>query len=369
MRKLYLLVAILACAASCREQYDPNAKSLDKSYLVVEANLDPGPDSTIIRLTRTSALNNRSTIITENGATVTIEGEDNSSRTLIPIANGYYVSPNLNLTIGTGYRIHIRLADGKEYRSDIVKARVTPAIDSINAVQTDAVYIYANTHDPSGNSRYYRWDFDETWEIRSYYYAEYIWDNAIRDVRYRILPGEDVYKCWKYDFSNSILLANTTRLQDDIVYRSHLTTIPYSDERVSVRYSTLVRQYALDKGAYDFFELMKKNTEQVGSIFAPQPFELNGNIKCITDKSEYALGYLTASTVQKQRIFLTVQRPGFSQDCPSIKVTRDSVLYYFGGGDYIPWTFDFTENKYLGAKPQCADCRRRGGDLNRPSYW
>src|SRR5688572_5126085 len=222
MRKLYFLLVFIVSVCSCREEYDPNAKSLDKSFLVVEANLDPGPDSTIVRLTRTSKLDDATRVRFEDGANVTIEGEDNTIRALIPIGSGYFVSPNLNLTIGTGYRLRISsLNDGKEYLSDYVKARATPAIDSINWEEKDGqVWLYANTHDPSGNSRYYRWDYDETWEINSYFYSEYIWDRALNMVRFRVIPGEEIFRCWKYDFSNSLLLANSTRLQNDIIHRA-----------------------------------------------------------------------------------------------------------------------------------------------------
>lgn len=372
MRKLHFLLLFIACICSCREHYDPNVKSLDRSFLVVEANLDPGPDSTYIRLTRTSKLDNSRNIIAENGAQVTVEGEDNSTRAMVHTGNGYYVSNNLNLTIGTGYRVRIRTSNGNEYLSDYVKARLTPPIDSITYEEKDnLLWIYANTHDPSNNSRYYRWTFDETWEINSYYFAEYIWDNNINDVRRRIIPDEMVFFCWKYDASRTFMLANSTRLQNDVISKALVHTITLDDEKVSVRYSMLLRQYALDKGAYDFFELMKKNTEEIGNIFAPQPFELAGNIKCISDPTEYTLGYITASTVQKQRQFIRVNRPGFRELCPSRMVTNnpDTLRFYFKTGDYFPYTFDFGENKYLAAKPPCVDCRWRGGNLNRPSYW
>src|SRR3712207_6958843 len=31
------------------------------------------------------------------------------------------------------------------------------------------VTIFVNTHNPENNTRYYRWEFDETWENRSVY--------------------------------------------------------------------------------------------------------------------------------------------------------------------------------------------------------
>jgi hypothetical protein len=371
MRKLYvLLVTIVLCMCSCREQYDPKAISSQRSFLVVEANLDPGPDSTIIRLTRTFSLDDTARLRGEDNAIVTIEGEDNSTRSLVPRRHGYYVSSNLNLTINTGYRLHIKTTNGNEYLSDYVKARTTPSIDSINSEETDSkLWVYANTRDLTGNSKYYRWSFDETWEIHSHYYSEYIWDAALNDTRPRILPEEEVYRCWKYDTTATILLANSTRLREDIIYRTPLTAIPLSNEKVSIRYSMHVRQYALDKGAYDFFELMKKNTEEIGSVFSPQPFELQGNIHCINDNSEYTLGYITVSTVQKQRIFVTVRNPAFIEDCPFEKFGRDTAHLYFSNGGFMPYAYDYGGDYYKASYPRCVDCRQRGGNLARPSFW
>ena len=86
--------------------------------------------------------------------------------------DGIYTSSNLGLALNTEYRLKITTANGKEYLSDYMVAKKTPPIDSLEFRQEEkGVQIYVNTHDDSNNTRYYRWDFDETWEIWSYYYS------------------------------------------------------------------------------------------------------------------------------------------------------------------------------------------------------
>ena len=68
-------------------------------------------------------------------------------------------------------------------------------------------------------------------------------------------------------------------------------------------YSINVKQYALSHEAYLFFEKIKKNTEQLGSIFDPQPSELQGNIHCITNPAETVVGYVDISEEKVQRNF------------------------------------------------------------------
>lgn len=372
MKRLYILaVIVLVSGIACRDEFDADVQSQDQTFLVVEGNLNAGNDSTIIRLTRTFALDGNARLVSENNATLTVEGNDNTTRPLIPKGGGYYVSPNLNLVIGTQYRLRIRTIAGKEYLSEYVKARVTPPIDSINSEERDdgQLWIYANTHDPAAATRYYRWSFDETWEINSSFYSMYIYENG--SVRPRNMPAEEVFYCWKYDTSKSVLLANSNNLTEDKIFRAPLTRIPFSNEKLSVRYSIQVRQYALDKDAYNFYEMMKKNTEEIGGIFTPQPSELKGNIKCTSDPAEYVLGFVTASTVDTKRIFVRLSRPAFSLYCPQKIVTTipDSTDYYFQHGDYMPYDYNFNDFTYLSSVPQCVDCRERGGSLKRPTYW
>jgi hypothetical protein len=322
-------------------------------------------------LTRTFQLDQKATLLKEDNAQVSVEGKDNSVRPLTGSGNGYYVSPDLQLVINNEYRLRIKTIDGKEYLSDYIRARTSPAIDSISYdMDENGVVIFANTHDASNATRYYRWDYDETWEFRSVYYSNVIYDKVTKQVRPRNLPSEDVSVCWKYDTSGAILLSNSTRLERDIISRFPLLEITAADERLYTRYSIQVRQYALEKEAYEFYEQMKRNTQDIGSLFSPQPFELRGNIHCVTNPEEYVLGYLTASTVEKQRIFIRypsrVVRP-----CTATEVTMDSVDIYFGLWDYMPFEAD-----YLSVPPVfnssvagCVDCRLSGGTTQKPSFW
>jgi hypothetical protein len=369
-RTVVLVLVVVTAFVGCRQRYDPDIKSLEQTFLVVEGNLNAGGDSTVLRLTRTFKLDAASTPKTENNAQLTVEGKDNTTRSLTGRGNGYYVSLNLNLILNNEYRLRIKTSDGKEYVSDYVKVKKTPLIDSISWERTpDGVDIFANTKDPSNATRYYRWEYDETWEIRSSYYSGFVY--ATGGVRPRNFPQEDVSVCWKYASSTSIPLANSTRLQEDIIYKAPLTRIPPRDERLGVRYSILVRQYGLEKEAYNFYELMKKNTEEIGSIFNPQPSELRGNIHCVTDRSEYVLGYVTASTVEKQRIFIQVTQWGFTLTCETKDVTLvpDSTAFYLGSGQFIPVDFLLIPPHYSSASPRCVDCTRRGGSIVKPSYW
>jgi hypothetical protein len=375
------IILSLLLLASCREKYSVSLKSSDRSALVVEGFLNAGNGPTIITLTRSYAANGSVSIPRVTGAQVTVEGNNGTSFSLAETGTntGVYRHPQLNLLTDKQYRLKIRTTGGKEYLSDYVPVRLSPPIDSINwKWENNGVMIYANTHDASNNSRYYKWDYEETWEISTNYYSDVklVSANPLTVVA-RNLPAEDVSRCWKYDNSRTIMIGSTAQLQTDIAFEIPLYFLQPNTERLGIRYSTLVKQSVLTKEAYEYFSLMKKNTEQLGSIFDPLPSELRGNIKCLTDADEQVVGYLTASSQQEKRIFITAQQlPGsiFNfPNCTSIMVPihPDSVR------KHIPTLMPYAEYRnqfnllthYFMAPPPCFDCTARGGINVKPSYW
>jgi hypothetical protein len=363
----YLALSVLILA-SCKEIYKPRLISSPESYLVVEGVLTVA-GSTTIRLSRTTDLETSSRE-PERSAVVTVEGKDNSTRVLTAAGNGLYQSPDAGLLVNKEYRLRI-VTRGKEYLSDYIKARMTPAIDSIHWRQEpDGVYIVLNTHDANDSTRYYRWEFNETWEVRSFFRSLLIYIKDSTYVRRRSF-NEDVSLGWKNDSSKTILIGSTASLQKDIVFRAPVMFIPTGDEKLAVRYSIIVRQYALDKPGYAFYELMKKNTEQLGTIFDAQPSEAKGNIHCISDPAELVIGHITASSVQEKRIFISSQelnRWNFRQHCDVYNVDKhpDSLDLYFGGG-FMPIAEE--SSYYPGALAKCVDVTVRGASLTKPVYW
>src|SRR5207245_1610031 len=76
------------------------------------------------------------------------------------------------------------------------------------------VSININTHDPQNKSVYYRWEYDETYEIHSFFtaYIKYENGNFVP-----ILPGENFNVCYKSSSSTGIVLGSSAKLQSDII--------------------------------------------------------------------------------------------------------------------------------------------------------
>jgi hypothetical protein len=162
-------------------------------------------------------------------------------------------------------------------------------------------------------------------------------------------------------------------LSNDIIDNTPITVIPDGSEKLTERYSILVKQYALTKEAYEFWQLLRRNTNQVGGLFDAQPSELIGNLHCISNPAEPVIGYVSASTVETKRIFIGRTELSFwhytAEDffCTP-KIISDSVQYYLSDTSMAPAYF-VTGGALAIAKKSCVDCRRHGGKTVKPPFW
>src|SRR4029450_12184246 len=125
-----------------------------------------------------------------------------------------------SLPANFGYRLRISTTDGKEYLSDYMTVKTTPPIDSISYTYNDkGVTIYANTHDPSNNTRYYRYEYDETWEYHASIFSE-IKYTGVGVPPFVTRTGDDlVYVCYRTQKSHKIYLASSAGLESDVIYQ------------------------------------------------------------------------------------------------------------------------------------------------------
>jgi hypothetical protein len=396
MRKIIIYItcsmALMATISECKKPYLPPVISSNTSYLVVEGVIDPGQDSTIIRLSHTVQLSSTAGPRPELNATVVVESNTNTSYPLQETGNGYYVSTGLNLNASNQYHLKITTSDNKVYQSDFVPVKNSLPIDSVGfQIKSNGVQINVNSHDPSNSTRYYRWDYSETWIIHSNYESFLELQTSPVDSIVTRPSKDQIYTCWLSDKSSDIVLASTAKLSNDVVSNSPIIFIASTSEKFTERYTILVKQYALTKEAFDYFQELRKNTEQLGGIFDPQPSALTGNVHCITNPSEQVIGYITAGSSAQKRIYINAAGlPVGGQWIPSTSYSYTDCLYdtlYYTNpktlvhqvaeilytGDQIPLTrlqYPGAPHPYAytGAAPVCVDCTLRGSN-KPPPFW
>jgi hypothetical protein len=378
MRKgcaILILLFFVLLFQACKEPYFPAIIEAPNSYLVVDGMIKVGGDSTIIRLTRTRNLKDSAAVVTEEGAFVVLEGNQGGYFPLTRLGNGYYGSAPLNLSVNEKYSLKIITRENKQYQSDLIPVKPTPPIDSVSWVRDSSVTVRVTTHDPTGNSRFYRWEFEETWEYTSYYESILGYDYGTNQPFY-LNPKDYLNRCWSSEKSSSILLASTNAQVEDVVENLPITTIAQGSDKASVRYSILVKQYALTKEAFEYWQLLRKNTNELGSIFGNQPAELISNIKCVSNLGEPVIGFISISSIQQKRLFirrgeLSGWTPDYSlqQLCEPKIVGPDSLSFYLQRNRNLMQAYNITGGGTALADKRCIDCRLRGGTTKMPSYW
>lgn len=378
-RRYILLCCVIALLANCREKYVlPNVGPAG-GFLVVEGFINSGAGATEVRLSRSLRLVDTVDVSPELKAQVWVQGKDNSQQLLAEQGNGLYSGDNLAINPAQEYRLYIMTDGGKEYASAYSRPLNTPPIDAINWERLNGgVEVFVNTHDATGNVKYYRWAYEETWEFHSTLYSSLMYllgpDGKPYDVDTR--PYEDaknMFFCWQYENSSRILIGNSANYTRDSIHLA-LQFIPRASWKISVLYSIKIKQYAISSAEHEFLRRMKKNTEQVGSLFDAQPSELVGNIQCLSNPGELVVGFVGISNMQEKRIFINnseVPDWDYNLPCQTMEIPNnpDSMAMYTTAVPILPTEiFGIRILRFTIADSYCADCRTRGFNI-KPSYW
>ena len=379
----------------CREKYEVLLMPAQANALVIEGIVNAnGP--TNIRLTRTTDLALQS-IVPEMGATVIVEGEDNSTFRLTGMDSGYYHADAIPINPSLKYRMRIMTAGQHEYLSDYRDVLATQKLDSISHItEGDSVRFFINSYEDEPQKYYFKWDVEETWQIRSpfatilKFTTTGVGDSLKVGLEYanpvNHSVDESVRICWQSRISRDINIGTTQQLTSSKI-QLPVKVLQRSSIELGETYSMLVKQYALSADGYDFYRRMKKNTESLGSIFDAQPTEITGNIQCVSHPGELVVGFVEFSELEEKRIFVrSSDLPGtpFDQNCTAFGAQNSLYIYPFENSPEVrlyayktlelfptkpvrlsagslPLTFE-AQNKY------CVDCTLRGTNV-KPSFW
>ena len=374
--KICLIVLLVTTAEACKDPFEAELVSTQENVLVVEGFIHIGGGVTQIKLSRTTSLNQETGLIAENGASIVIENEAGTSYPLHFISNGVYESDSLGLETTTTYRLRID-AQEERYYSEYVTPLITPSIDSLNWTFKDKeVTIFANTHDPAEQTHFYKWDFEEVYEIESAVMTFYDYVNGEIIDR----PTEDVVRmhwCWIYGQNSDLLIASSIRNSADEIRLFPITKIPLGSEKLAIRYSINAQQHILSAEEYDFLQIMKKNSQSLGTFFDSQPSEIKGNLYEASG-NKMVIGFIGASTTAAKRIVIKndeLDNWEFEQLCdPPVFVSIDtspgqieSTLRF--NNIVSKSIVNFILTGFYVSPDYCTDCTSHAGAGPKPDFW
>lgn len=382
MKKRYnhilIALAFISFAVSCITPFEPKGVADIDNMLVIEGDIIVN-DTTIVTVSYSQSLNNTAAITYVNNAQVWVEDQNGAKyfgSYALKNAHRVYKVNTLSLSPNLKYKLCVVLSSGKKYETELMSVVQTPPIDSIGYnvnIIDKSVTFYVNTHDPQNNIKYYKWRYNEDWEFHSVYASEVIYDRTTNKVTYMESFNQNRYYCWNKSTSTGILVASTDNLTEAKIYQKKLVRFGNTDIRISYIYSMELIQTAITKDAYLYWDNIRKISDEIGGIFAPQPSEITGNIKCISNASEKVIGYVSVSSIAKKRIFAYGHKIGIyegPQFCELVFVNADNPMKFDvlwdSGYDIVSMTEMPTESAW--APTKCVDCRY-SGTKKKPSFW
>ncbi|MCU0400608.1 MAG: DUF4249 domain-containing protein [Algoriphagus sp.] len=377
-RSWFVLVILIGICSGCRTPFEPEIPDTELRILVVEGYLDTEGMKSELKLSRTVPLSSEATLLPEIGATVLLRSQNGQQFPLAEKGQGIYLFER-NLDEGQTYTLEIVLRSGERYASEDLKPIITPEIiDGGFKRDVDGVEVFVSTQ---GNAQAddFLWTFEETWIYRPRIRTTYIYDARLRDVRQRT-ESEQNSLCFKTESSPEIVLETSSRFQDQVVFEKTVTEIPEGDERIMERYSVLISQKGIASKDVQFWEILKKNTEDIGSIFSPLPSLIGGNIKSLDNASNPVIGQVSLGVIRQKRIYINRAQvspwnyidPQFN-DCivGEEPVFRVSYQEAFGNGAVVPARELLQGTTIVGYFPstrRCTDCTLYASPI-RPDFW
>ena len=240
--------------------------------------------------------------------------------------------------------------------------------------------ILVAAHSDDAPESYYRWSVAETWEyhadVQSYY--KYIEEGG----EGQLLPleeNESLYYCWLSGRRPEIMTGTTRGLTENRLADQLLYTIASSDNRISILYRADVLQMRIPEEAYRYWQVMERNSNDVGGLFSPEPSELRGNVTCVERPEELVLGYVGVMSVAKQRLEINNYEARFYRQ-PYVPLPPPDTLNtpadwrnaIMTGLAPVRELLDEETGRLIGYEwmpVRCVDCRFKGGTKNRPADW
>ena len=392
---VFILIAI--GLFGCLEPFNPEISDSQDEFLIVDGLITDAQGPYTVKILKTKSFNDDNEFV--SGAEVSIEEDEGLIEQLVETDPGIYVTNVLQGITGKSYRLNINY-NGQQFQSTWETIETAPEIDRIyyeyevrgttdRDNDQEGLQFFVDNQGPENGTRYFRYEWIETWQfgVRWPSTLDYVGNDVA------VETSNPLYICWKTRNSTGINIATTVGLTANVLSGHPLLYAPSDEERFTRRYSLLVKQYTMQEEEYTFWQKLKESNQELGSLFDKQPANVLGNVSSVTNASDVALGYFSASGSKEVRIF--VEREDIPPSLTRIPgcAPLDSLLKADFNDPQFPLPIDYEtalnqeleKGKFfynflysndspaiLGAllsTPQCSDCTQKGGDLTKPDFW
>jgi hypothetical protein len=407
----FQMIVFCQLIVSCTEPYALQTNAYEEA-IVIEATITNELKNQEIKVSRTYRFEENGPTF-ESGAIVYLT-DDLGNQYDFEEKGGKYVSKIIfQAAQDRAYRLRVVTKDGESYTSRNETLTTTNELESLSTKITTkdnekGVEIIANSFDPSGKSRYYRYEYDETYKIVApkWVNTEAITtvfkNNPIEDGEIVLQPRTtEVRTCYSTKNSENIILTNTNNLSEDRV-KFPVRFISSSNYIIMNRYSILVKQYVQNLAAYTYYQTLKELSGSESLLSQNQPGFFSGNIKSDNNPKNKVIGFFEVASYSEKRVFFNFSdvfpneiTPNYPYNCPNqlnetiekeyifkycfgylnnckaftviSKLAAKQFIYYGGYGNFGKIPFD--GSVFIEMYPiQCGDCTSFSSNI-KPLFW
>lgn len=378
--KIYILFFILF--SGCIEPFSPEIDESEEQ-IVIEGQITDKEGDHYVRITHTAIYSDpEKKPVTD----CHVEVIDNYGNTFefYESEPGVYKQwlPDDFLNTGTSYKLIVRTPEGTEYESDFNELLYSsPPIDSVYyeiesregsdpANPLHGLQFYLDFSAPLDAGRNYRWELEETWEYKATYRIQYYYDGTA------IIPFDEPFSlmhCWKTQAVPELFTSTTKNSNSNSIIKFPLHYVANTGNKLKIKYSLLVKQYALSDAAFKYWHMVQEQSQERGGLYESQPANLSGNIYNPNDPDEEVLGYFEVSSVTEKRIFVSESFRFRIYDAKCYLQFVNSVWQLRKYNTFPVYMISFSD---MGTGPPygvglgiCFDCTSVGGVTKKPDFW
>ena len=266
----------------------------------------------VIKIAKTKQYNTARNYFAEvENAIVIIEDDLGNTIQLTDKRAGIYHTPdNFIGVIGNSYRITVTLNSGIVYQSEYEELFPVPSIDKLTfgladkeilsdenlIIKERVVSFFVDFKDPANVDNFYKWRYHETFEI----FAPKAEELELPNIT-----------CWAQDYDREFLKIDRDLLFDGKEMRDFEVFYAEIGKKFAEDYFVKIEQQSLTPKAYSYWETIKNQIDNNGTIFETSNFQIRGNISNLNDNDELVLGYFGASAVTSMSILVHPGDIGF----------------------------------------------------------
>ncbi len=387
----FFLIAFGLLIWGCVDPFEPETVSFE-SALVVEATITDELKQQEILLSRTFEFEEDGPDL-ESGAQVRVTDDTGGNFVFVEASPGRYISSiPFQAVTGRSYTLRIETRDGRSYSSLVSQIAASLPIENVYAERIvngngeEGVAIFIDSFDPTGNSRNYRYLYEETYQI-----IAPLWNNTA------MIPSgmgcgidlttreQDERVCYNTEVSKNLIFTDTNGFEEDRVSRFMVRFINRNNFIISHRYSILVKQLIQSDAAFSYFETLQEFSGSESLFTDTQVGFLNGNVFSDLDSNEKVLGYFDVASVSELRIFFNYEDlfpneplPPYVNPCiesapPLVTPQGECFLLNLVLANSIRYVADNSTGAvgpgpYLVVNRVCGDCTAIG-KLEVPEFW